>query len=238
MSGFNLSRDFDRLNEAQVHGEAKAPSRVGPSRRRGIAGGVKYSLDVLLAVTGLIVLSPMILMVIAILLVLQGRPIFIAHPRIGRRGAVFPCLKFRTMVPNAAEVLTRYLAANPREKAEWNATRKLKKDPRITPFGAFLRRSSVDEIPQLFNVVRGQMSLVGPRPIVASEAELYGIHFSDYIRVRPGLTGLWQVSGRSDTSYSARVELDVQYVAEHTVWGDVIIMAKTIPAVLRSRGSY
>ncbi|QFY59990.1 sugar transferase [Rhizobium grahamii] len=238
MSGFNLSRDFDRLDEAQVHGEARGPSRAGPSRMKGIAGGVKCGLDIFLASAGLIVLSPMILMVIAILLVLQGRPIFIAHPRIGRRGAVFPCLKFRTMVPDAADVLTRYLAANPRERAEWKATRKLKNDPRITPFGAFLRRSSVDEIPQLFNVIRGQMSLVGPRPIVASEAELYGSHFSDYIRVRPGLTGLWQISGRSDTSYSARVELDVRYVTEHTVWGDVVIMARTIPAVLRSRGSY
>jgi exopolysaccharide production protein ExoY len=180
----------------------------------------------------------MIMMIVAILLVVQGRPIFIAHRRIGKNGVMFPCIKFRTMVTNADKVLVRYLAANPHERDEWNATRKLKNDPRVTPFGSLLRKSSTDEIPQLFNVVCGQMSLVGPRPIVASEAELYGMHFADYIRVRPGLTGLWQVSGRSDTSYSTRVELDVRYVTERTIWGDIVIMVKTIPAVLQSHGSY
>ncbi|KQV70497.1 exopolysaccharide biosynthesis protein [Rhizobium sp. Root1220] len=198
----------------------------------------KYALDAVLATVGLVILWPMIVMVILILLVLQGRPIFIAHRRIGKNGVMFPCLKFRTMVKESDKVLAQYLATNPQYMAEWNATRKLKIDPRITPFGAILRKSSIDEIPQLWNVIRGQMSLVGPRPIVASEAELYGVHYGDYMQVRPGLTGLWQVSGRSDTTYNERVELDARYVSERTLWGDIAIMFKTIPAVLRSRGSY
>ncbi|ARM16293.1 exopolysaccharide production protein ExoY (plasmid) [Rhizobium phaseoli Brasil 5] len=211
---------------------------IGHEIRSAVLAISKYAIDATIAAVGLLVLAPMFLMLVAVLLVLQGRPIFIAHRRIGRHGVMFPCLKFRTMVRNADEVLSRHLAANPALRAEWNATHKLKDDPRVTPFGALLRKSSIDEIPQLFNVIRGQMSLVGPRPIVASEAELYGVHYADYIKVRPGLTGLWQVSGRSDTSYSERVQLDVRYVAEQSVLGDLSILVKTIPAVLRSRGSY
>ncbi|OWV96127.1 exopolysaccharide biosynthesis protein [Rhizobium sp. R72] len=203
-----------------------------------VAAIAKYSLDATLALIGLVVLAPMILMLMAILLVVQGRPIFIAHRRIGKNGVMFYCLKFRTMVTNADAVLARHLAANPHQRAQWNATRKLKDDPRVTPFGALLRKSSMDEIPQLLNVIQGTMSLVGPRPIVTSEAELYGVHFADYIKVRPGLTGLWQVSGRSDTSYGERVKLDVRYVQERSIAGDLAILLKTVPAVLRSRGSY
>lgn len=151
---------------------------------------------------------------------------------------MFPCLKFRTMVNNNEELLEKYLAANPAERAEWLATRKLRNDPRITPFGAFLRKSSIDEIPQLVNVVLGHMSMVGPRPIVPSETVYYGQNYADYIRVRPGLTGLWQVSGRSDADYVKRVQLDALYVANRSFVGDLVIMVKTIPAVLNARGSY
>lgn len=199
---------------------------------------MKRTFDAVIALVGLLALVPLIVMMIALLYLIQGRPIFICHRRIGKDGVLFPCLKFRTMVTNAEEALRRYLAANPSERAEWLATRKLKNDPRITPFGAILRKSSLDEIPQLINVFLGHMSFVGPRPIVSSEAELYGVHFVDYIRVRPGLTGPWQISGRNDVSYNARVELDVRYVNEHTLWSDIIIMAKTVPAVLKARGSY
>jgi exopolysaccharide production protein ExoY len=240
MRDVNLSRNFNRPDRTRL-GRKDAAVRLEAKDNGAsqvISNGFKFALDAILALTGLIVLSPMIMMIVAILLVVQGRPIFIAHRRIGKNGVMFPCIKFRTMVTNADKVLVRYLAANPHERDEWNATRKLKNDPRVTPFGSLLRKSSTDEIPQLFNVVCGQMSLVGPRPIVASEAELYGMHFADYIRVRPGLTGLWQVSGRSDTSYSTRVELDVRYVTERTIWGDIVIMVKTIPAVLQSHGSY
>ncbi|ANL31781.1 exopolysaccharide production protein ExoY (plasmid) [Rhizobium phaseoli] len=241
MRGIDLGRNFDRFNKAQLHSRratSRKPGVIGHEIRSAVLAISKYAIDATIAAVGLLVLAPMFLMLVAVLLVLQGRPIFIAHRRIGRHGVMFPCLKFRTMVRNADEVLSRHLAANPALRAEWNATHKLKDDPRVTPFGALLRKSSIDEIPQLFNVIRGQMSLVGPRPIVASEAELYGVHYADYIKVRPGLTGLWQVSGRSDTSYSERVQLDVRYVAEQSVLGDLSILVKTIPAVLRSRGSY
>ncbi|MBX4926383.1 exopolysaccharide production protein ExoY [Rhizobium binae] len=242
MREIDLSRNLDRFNKAQLHSHRPPRSRksgvMGHEILSAVFATFRYAIDATIAAVGLLVLAPMILMLVAVLLVLQGRPIFIAHRRIGRNGVMFPCLKFRTMVRNADEVLNRHLAANPHLRAEWNETRKLKDDPRVTPFGALLRKSSIDEIPQLFNVICGQMSLVGPRPIVTSEAELYGVHYADYIKVRPGLTGLWQVSGRSDISYSERVQLDVRYVTEQSVLGDLSIMVKTIPAVLRSRGSY
>lgn len=198
----------------------------------------KRALDILLSMTALFVLVPLIFITSLVLLLIQGRPIFIAHSRIGRGGDMFPCLKFRTMVNNNEALLEKYLAANPAERAEWAATRKLKNDPRITPFGAFLRKSSIDEIPQLVNVVLGHMSIVGPRPIVPSETVYYGQNYADYIRVRPGLTGLWQISGRSDADYVKRVQLDALYVANRSLVGDLVIMAKTIPAVLNARGSY
>ncbi len=198
----------------------------------------KRTLDILVSAVALLVLAPLILMTSAILLLIQGRPIFIAHRRVGRGGGMFPCLKFRTMVNNNEALLEKYLAANPAEQAEWAATRKLRNDPRITPFGAFLRKSSIDEIPQLINVVLGHMSMVGPRPIVPSETVYYGQNYADYIRVRPGLTGLWQVSGRSDADYVKRVQLDALYVANRSLVGDLVIMVKTIPAVLHARGSY
>jgi exopolysaccharide production protein ExoY len=241
MREIDLGRNFDRFNKAPLHSRRATSRRsdiFGHENRSSVMDGMKYAIDTTIASIGLVVLAPMMLMLFAVLIILQARPIFIAHRRIGRHGVMFPCLKFRTMVKNADEVLSRHLAANPSLRAEWSATRKLRDDPRVTPLGALLRKSSVDEIPQLFNVIRGQMSLVGPRPIVASEAELYGIHYADYIRVRPGVTGLWQVSGRSDTSYKDRVQLDVRYVEEQSVLGDLSIMLKTIPAVLRSRGSY
>jgi len=199
---------------------------------------LKYSTDTFLAALGLVVLAPMILMVSIVLLLLQGRPIFIFHKRIGKNGAMFDCIKFRTMVRDADLVLEQFLRTNPEARAEWEATRKLKNDPRVTAFGALLRSSSVDELPQLLNILRGEMSVVGPRPITASEAGMYGNRFADYIKVRPGLTGLWQVSGRNDISYDARVELDARYVAEQSYFGDLVIILKTLPAVLARSGSY
>jgi len=234
MRQIDLSRSLDRFSKTN----RGAGSRKTDELKNGASDACKHAIDASFAAIGLLVLSPLILMVIAILLVLQGRPIFIAHRRIGKNGVTFRCLKFRTMVKDADKVLARHLANNPHLEEEWNATRKLRHDPRITPFGALLRKSSIDEIPQLLNVVQGRMSLVGPRPIVASEVELYGVHFADYIRVRPGLTGLWQVSGRSDISYRERVQLDVRYVRENTLGGDLAIMIRTIPAILRSRGCY
>jgi exopolysaccharide production protein ExoY len=232
------SRDFDRISGPCIAPPIAQRRTTPTSVARRFSNGIKYVLDLVLASTSLILLFPMILMVVAILFVVQGRPVFIAHKRIGKNGVMFQCFKFRSMVNDAQTVLAHHLASDPQLRAEWNATRKLQNDPRVTPLGQFMRKSSIDEIPQLLNIVCGQMSLVGPRPIVASEAELYGPNLGHYTEVRPGLTGLWQVSGRSDTSYVARVELDVRYVTERTTWGDIAIMFKTIPAVLHSRGSY
>ena len=241
MSGTHISAKIDKLDNMSDSSFASATEIATPLPRRdrgtrSMAG--KHCIDAVIALIGVILLSPMILMLAGVLLILQGRPIFIAHRRIGRDGVMFPCLKFRTMVRDADQVLRKHLEANPKLRSEWEATRKLRDDPRITPFGAILRKSSLDEVPQLFNILRGEMSIVGPRPIVTSEAEMYGVHFAEYIRVRPGLTGLWQVSGRSDTSYSERVQLDVDYVHSQTLLGDMAIMLKTVPAVLRTRGSY
>jgi exopolysaccharide production protein ExoY len=241
MSGTHISQNIEKFDEILTSPFAPAGETHGQLRQDDRNTGSllgKRCLDAMIASMGLFVLSPMIAMLALVLLLFQGRPIFIAHRRIGRDGVMFPCFKFRTMVKNADHLLREHLEANPQLRAEWEATRKLRDDPRITAFGALLRKSSLDEVPQLFNILRGEMSIVGPRPIVASEAELYGVHFAEYIRVRPGLTGLWQVSGRSDTTYSERVQLDVDYVRHQSLRSDVEIMLKTVPAVLRTRGSY
>jgi exopolysaccharide production protein ExoY len=198
----------------------------------------KRVFDISGALLALAFLAPLLIMLTLIVLVGQGRPILIRHRRIGRGGASFPCFKFRTMVRDADDVLGAHLARDMRARDEWNATRKLRNDPRITAIGAALRKSSVDELPQLLNILRGDMSFVGPRPIVQDEAVHYGAKFADYCRVRPGLTGLWQVSGRSDVSYASRVQLDVTYIQQRSFAKDLVIIAKTIPAVLRSTGSY
>ncbi len=199
---------------------------------------LKRSFDVSAVLCAALFISPLILASIAVLLLLQGRPIFIRHQRIGKSGKPFPCLKFRTMVTDADAVLQQHLAESPSALDEWQKTFKLKNDPRVTWLGRFLRKSSLDEIPQLWNILKGEMSLVGPRPIVEAEKPRYGMHIEHYCRVRPGLTGLWQVKGRSDTDYDTRVQLDVEYVSSMSLLRDLKIMAMTIPAVLMSKGSY
>jgi lipopolysaccharide/colanic/teichoic acid biosynthesis glycosyltransferase len=146
--------------------------------------------------------------------------------------------KFRTMCINSGEVLERYLAAHPEARAEWRRAHKLKHDPRVTRVGQFLRRTSLDELPQLWNVMNGSMSLVGPRPIVAAEVEKYGEHFSDYCAVKPGVTGLWQVSGRSELTYSQRVQLDSRYAHEWSLRGDAKILLRTWSSVVNRDGAY
>jgi lipopolysaccharide/colanic/teichoic acid biosynthesis glycosyltransferase len=146
--------------------------------------------------------------------------------------------KFRTMCVNSAEVLDEYLAKHPEARAEWNETHKLLDDPRITKFGSILRRYSLDELPQLWNVLCGEMTLVGPRPIVAAEVEKYGDSFSSYCRVKPGLTGLWQISGRSLLTYNERVALDCSYALDWSLGSDFVILTKTILAVLKQEGAF
>jgi lipopolysaccharide/colanic/teichoic acid biosynthesis glycosyltransferase len=168
----------------------------------------------------------------------SGGPMFFAHRRIGIGGKPFYCLKFRTMVTDADLVLKEAIAHDPALAAEWNATQKLRNDPRVTRIGRFLRMTSLDELPQLINVLLRHMSLVGPRPIVESEVRFYGDDIAHYYNTRPGLTGLWQVSGRSNTSYTRRVQLDVWYVNNWSVWLDIAVLLKTLPAVLARTGAH
>ena len=185
----------------------------------------------------LLLLSAPVLLVIASAVKLDGGPILFAHRRIGANGREFSCFKFRSMVPDAEAVLRLSLAEDADLASEWEDGRKLRRDPRVTAVGRFLRATSLDELPQLFNVLRLEMSLVGPRPIVRAEVMRYAEDIAYYYETRPGLTGLWQVSGRSDTTYSQRVQLDTWYVKNWTIWHDVAILAKTIPTVLKRQGA-
>lgn len=194
--------------------------------------------DLAIALLAIIVFLPFLtLAALAIKLSARG-PVLFVQPRIGRDGKVFPCLKFRTMVVNSQEVLSTLLETSPEARAEWERDQKLRNDPRITPIGSILRKSSLDELPQLFNILAGQMSVVGPRPIIEAEIRRYGKRFDAYCSVRPGLTGLWQVSGRNEVSYEARVRLDALYSLRKSTLYDLAICLRTVPAVLGSRGVY
>jgi lipopolysaccharide/colanic/teichoic acid biosynthesis glycosyltransferase len=198
----------------------------------------KRAMDVLGAGALLLLALPAFL-VIAALVKLDGGKVFYAHQRVGLGGRLFGCLKFRSMVADSDQRLAALLARDPAARAEWDATRKLKNDPRVTAIGRVLRASSLDELPQIINVLRGEMSLVGPRPVQASElAAFYGAAAQHYMMVRPGITGPWQISGRSDTSYAQRVALDVAYVTHPSLWTDIKILLRTPVAVLARRGAY
>ena len=199
---------------------------------------VKRIMDVVLVLLTTPVLLPLIGIVSAMVMLSSPGPTFYSHRRVKRSGSFFPMWKFRTMCVNSAEVLENYLARHPDARAEWNKTHKLRNDPRISPIGSFLRRYSLDELPQLWNVLRGDMSLVGPRPIVAAEVEKYGPCFECYCRVKPGLTGLWQVSGRSQLSYEARVSIDCQYVKTWSLRRDFVIVLRTFLSVANQDGAY
>jgi lipopolysaccharide/colanic/teichoic acid biosynthesis glycosyltransferase len=159
------------------------------------------------------------------------------QPRYGRNGKVFRFYKFRTMVPDADMVLARHLRENEAARREWQKFQKLEHDPRITRFGAFLRKYSIDEFPQFWNVLRGDMSMVGPRPCMFAQKELYGAYWDHYCAVRPGITGLWQVSGRNEVSYRRRAAMDAEYVVTLSMHGDLLILLKTFAVVARARGS-
>ena len=199
---------------------------------------LKRGMDYLLTLAGGILAFPLMLaLAIAIRRDSKG-PIFFKQQRIGHNGKHFSVYKFRTMAVNATELLEKHLANNPEARQEWQETQKLKNDPRITRVGRFLRKTSLDELPQIINVLKGEMSLVGPRPIVDEEIPRYGEAYSLYTRVRPGITGLWQVSGRNDLPYADRVWLDRHYVCNWSVWLDISIIARTIPEVLHCSGAY
>lgn len=200
---------------------------------------LKRAFDATASFCGLLALSPLFL-TIALLIKWQSpqSKVFFGHKRVGQGGRKFTCYKFTSMVPNAEQVLKKLLAENPAAKAEWERDFKLKNDPRITPIGKFIRATSLDEIPQIFNVFRGDMSLVGPRPIVPDETKYYGENLAAYLSVKPGITGLWQVSGRNDTSYEYRVYLDTWYANHRSCWHDVVILFETVRIVLNRSGAY
>lgn len=197
---------------------------------------IKRFLDIIGSLIGLILLSP-IMIIVAIAIKLEdpeGKVIF-GHMRVGKDGRLFPCLKFRSMFSNAEEMKKNFTEEQKREYAE---TFKLKDDPRITKVGNFIRKTSLDELPQLFNILKGDMTIVGPRPIVTDELDFYGKYEDYYKAVKPGLTGLWQVSGRSDTTYDERVAFDMEYVTTRNTFKDLYIIFMTAVKVLKREGSY
>jgi Undecaprenyl-phosphate galactose phosphotransferase WbaP len=198
----------------------------------------KRCLDLIAGSALVLLLLPLFLIIcIAIKITSQG-PVLFSHLRYGRDGKAFRILKFRTMVTNEAHILEDHLKRHPEQMLEWQICHKLKDDPRITGVGRWLRRYSLDELPQLINILAGHMSLVGPRPIVESEIVRYATSYDLYTRVPPGLTGLWQVSGRNDTTYEERVAFDEYYIRNWSIWMDIYILARTFQAVLRAEGAY
>jgi exopolysaccharide production protein ExoY len=206
-----------------------------PQRRDALAMRL---IDIVGAAGALLFFLPLLIFIALLVLVTSRGSVFFGQQRIGRGGRMFTCYKFRSMVVDAEHRLQELLATDPEAQREWLRDHKLRRDPRITRIGNFLRRSSLDELPQFFNVLRGEMSLVGPRPIVVGEIARYGRYLGSYASVKPGLTGLWQVSGRSNTSYRRRVAMDVAYARAKSLRLDMSILLATVPAVVGGRGSY
>lgn len=230
MSGLRAS-DALRPGSFFVFGSSRrAASVLRPAAKRG--------LDIAVAGTALLLLAiPML--IIALMVRADGGRAMFSHARVGLGGRLFGCLKFRSMVPDAEARLNALLATDEAARTEWAETRKLRNDPRVTPIGRFLRATSLDELPQLINVLKGDMSLVGPRPVQAQElAAYYGAAAEHYQSVRPGITGPWQVSGRNETSYDRRVALDVAYATQPSLMQDLRILLRTPAVVLLRRGAY
>jgi lipopolysaccharide/colanic/teichoic acid biosynthesis glycosyltransferase len=199
---------------------------------------LKRTVDIIASLVALTFLGPLMIVTALLIWMLDPGPVIYVQDRLGFGGRRFRILKFRTMHVDAEDRLSTLLTSNPVQLSEWTARQKLSSDPRVTRFGRFLRLSSIDELPQLINVLKGDMSLVGPRPIVASERTRYGRYFLDYCRLRPGITGLWQVSGRNNTTYRRRVALDVAYGQRMSLGFDLKIMWKTLPAIVEAEGCY
>ena len=198
---------------------------------------IKRTMDIIGSILIIIVLSP-VLIALYFTIKKDGGNVIYGHSRIGQNGKVFKCLKFRSMAVNSKEILEELLKNSPEARTEWEKDFKLKNDPRITKIGAFIRKTSLDELPQLFNVLKGEMSLVGPRPIVQEELERYEENIDYYLMAKPGMTGLWQVSGRNDVDYDTRVYFDAWYVKNWSLWNDIAILFKTVNVVLNRDGAY
>ncbi|BDA10886.1 undecaprenyl-phosphate galactose phosphotransferase WbaP [Megamonas funiformis] len=200
---------------------------------------IKRIFDIVFSLLTMVIIIPVSIVVIVLIMIESpgAAPIF-KHYRVGKGGILFPCYKFRSMVPNAQEKLQEYLKSDLEAQKEWNKYFKLKNDPRITKVGKFIRKTSIDELPQFINVLKGEMSWVGPRPIIKDEIHYYGKYIKDYYAVLPGITGMWQVSGRSEIGYKDRVSLDVWYVRNWSIWIDITLILKTIKTVLFRKGAY
>ncbi|PWF22184.1 undecaprenyl-phosphate galactose phosphotransferase WbaP [Corticimicrobacter populi] len=211
--------------------------RINSNLTKKSARFLKRSFDLCGSLLIVLLLSPLLLG-LALLVMRDGGPPIYGHTRVGRDGTPFKCLKFRSMIMNSQEVLARLLDNDPAAREEWQRDFKLKDDPRITKVGHFLRMSSLDELPQLLNVIRGDMSLVGPRPVVTEELQRYGSNKEYYLMAKPGMTGLWQVSGRNNVDYDTRIYFDAWYVKNWSLWNDIAILFKTIRTVLKREGAY
>lgn len=209
--------------------------RIGDSLNRPLAQAVKRAFDIAAAAAALTLLAPLFL-VIAALIRRDGGPAFFIQPRAGRGGRAFGCYKFRTMAVDAEARLEAILASDPDKRAQWQAYQKLDEDPRITPVGHFLRATSLDELPQLINALKGEMSLIGPRPMLMDQMEMYGASLDAYVRMRPGITGLWQVNGRNATTFEERARLDDWYARNWSLWRDVVILVRTVREVFGGSG--
>jgi exopolysaccharide production protein ExoY len=200
--------------------------------------GLKRLLDLVITIPAVIFGSPLLILIYALLKIFDPGPALFTQLRVGKGGKTFTVYKFRTMRVDAQQRLDQMLAQDPEAAAEWANFQKLKRDPRVTVLGRLLRKSSLDELPQLLNIVRGEMSVIGPRPVTSAEVHRYGIDYPYYVAVRPGVLGLWQVSGRNRLTYPERIALDVKYVRTWTIWADVMILIRAIPVVLFGSGAY
>ncbi len=199
---------------------------------------IKRALDLFAIATGGIFVLPLLLVLCILVRLESGGPVFYTDKRMGRNGEDFDCLKFRTMIPDAEDALRRILEEDPEARAEYARYHKLREDPRVTRVGRFLRKTSLDELPQLWNVLKGEMSLVGPRPYLPRESEAIGATQSDILRVYPGMTGPWQVSGRSNTSFEDRVRMDAHYVRNWSIWLDLVLLTRTVKALVSERSAF
>ena len=236
-----LLPDLATMDIAEVESYHMGPHPVfsfNQSLRSPFNQVLKRGLDIAGSLLGLLVAAPLLLIVGLLVKLDSPGPVFFSGTRWGRGGHTFQQYKVRTMVEDAEKVLQRVLDADPEARREWEASHKLRKDPRVTRLGRFLRRSSLDELPQLFNVLRGDMSLVGPRPKVREEQQKVGVWLENSMVVRPGLTGLWQISGRNDVSYEERVKMDMYYIRNWSIWLDLRILLRTVLVVFRRRGAY
>ena len=236
------------MNKAEKQLEAETTQvllgrRVKTVRRMVMAGGTALdaaytAFNQVLALVLITVISPLLAYIAIRIWREDGAPFTFGHYRVGLGGRQFKCLKFRTMVRNSAEVLDTLLRTDAAARAEWDRDQKLRNDPRVTPIGELLRKTSLDELPQLFNILRGEMHFVGPRPVTLEELKRYGVRKRHYMSVKPGLTGLWQVSGRNNTTYQERVEFDSDYVERRSPWFDSWILLRTVKVVITRDGAH